>query len=391
MIGQTIGILGGGQLGRMVILEGKKMGLRFVTLDPASDCPGAQVADEHITARYDDQKAAMELAEKSDLIVYEFENIEPETVRAVEKVKPVPQGSRLLEITRHRLKEKNALQAADVPVAPFVPVTTREDVEKGVDALGFPAVLKTATGGYDGKGQWLLRSGKDVEALSDEMFTQDKTYVLEAFIPFIAEMSVVVARSRNGEIAAFDPTVNLHRNHILFLSVAPAPVPSEVRAEAIRLAKQVAEGLQVVGLIAVEMFLLPDGQILVNELAPRPHNSGHYTFDACLTSQFAQFLRAVMGLPLGPVTRISPAVMVNILGEQADTFHQRFPSLPGMVKVHWYGKKENKTGRKMGHATLLAEPAEAIRWLESSGIWQPLTEAEQNALHIVESLERRSI
>lgn len=390
MIGKTIGILGGGQLGRMIILEGKKMGLRFLTLDPVPDCPGAQVSDEHITATYDDVEAAMKLAEKSDLVVYEFENIDSSIVQAIEKVTPVPQGSRLLEICQHRLKEKNTLNAAGIPVAPFVSVMNRSELIKGIEKLDYPVVLKTITGGYDGKGQWMLRTKKDVDALTEEIFSGNQTYVLEKFIPFDMEISVVVARNRHGEVAAFEPTVNLHRKHILFLSMASASISPEVKVNTIQLAKQVAETLQVVGLIAVEMFV-QNGKLLVNELAPRPHNSGHYTYDACLTSQFAQFLRAVLGLPLGSVQQVSPAIMVNILGEQIEAFCKRYASLPGNVKAHWYGKKESKIGRKMGHVTILGEPEKAIRWLETSGIWEPLSDLELHKLRLTKCVERRSI
>ncbi|MFD1424743.1 5-(carboxyamino)imidazole ribonucleotide synthase [Laceyella sacchari] len=379
--GQTIGILGGGQLGRMVILEGRKLGYRFVTLDPAADCPGGQVSDRHVSAPYDDQEAARRLAEAADLIVYEFENIDPEIVKKLEQQTLVPQGSRLLELTRHRLMEKQALTRAGVPVAPYVAVETEADLRQALAELGLPAVLKTATGGYDGKGQWMLKTDQDVAALPAELFQQGKTLVLEQFIPFQKECSVVVARSVHGEVKAFPPSVNLHRHHILHMSVAPAPLAEGVAERAVRLAEQVADSLGVVGLVAVEMFVLASGELLVNELAPRPHNSGHYTFDACLTSQFEQFVRAVVGLPLGPTTLTSPAVMVNILGEHGEAFNQAYGSLPGQVKVHWYGKEIAKKGRKMGHVTVVDDLESAIAWIDASGIWPPLTEQEKKVIY----------
>lgn len=380
--GQTIGILGGGQLGRMIINEGRKMGFHFITLDPDPDCPGAQASDRHITANYDEKDAATKLAEQCDLIVYEFENIPPEVVETLETIKPFPQGSRLLKTTRHRLREKKALQEAGVPVARFQEVHTVHDFKRAIDKLGWPAVLKTTTGGYDGKGQWMLNTKADVDQLPAELFQEGRQFILEEWIPFEKEISVVVARSIHGEMAAFPPAVNLHRNHILHMSVSPAPVSKTIIQQAAHWAKQVAQSLEIVGLIAVEMFCMKDGQLLVNELAPRPHNSGHYTYDACLTSQFEQFIRAVAGLPLGPLEQVKPAVMVNLLGEHIEVFQQQFSRLPGYVKPHWYGKKEAKPGRKMGHLTVLGQTVEkAVHWIEESGIWPPLTEQEKKVIY----------
>ncbi|MBA4601054.1 5-(carboxyamino)imidazole ribonucleotide synthase [Thermoactinomyces mirandus] len=392
--GQTIGILGGGQLGRMMIIEGRKMGYRFVTLDPGVDCPGAQVADRHIVAAYDDLRAARQFADQCDLIVYEFENIHPEVVEVLEKIKPLPQGSRLLKTTQHRLKEKKALQEAGVPVAPFREVNDYSGLEEAMGLLGVPTVLKTTTGGYDGKGQWILQSKVDLRQLPSELFKAGRQFVLEKFVPFEKEISVVVARSVYGEMAVFPPALNLHRNHILHMSISPAPISGQVIEQAEQWAKQIAESLQIVGLIAVEMFLMPDGRLFVNELAPRPHNSGHYTFDSCLTSQFEQFIRAVAGLALGPTTQISPAVMVNILGKHASAFHELFSGsrLPGFAKVHWYGKKEAKPGRKMGHVTVLADSiTQAVGWAEEIGIWTSLTEQEKKIIYNGDYFKRKKV
>lgn len=379
--GQTIGILGGGQLGRMVILEGRKLGFHFITLDPSPHCPGGEVADQHITAPYDDLVAAQRLADAADMIVYEFENIDPTIVSTLEQDALVPQGSRLLETTRHRLLEKQALTAAGIPVAPFRAVMTEADLHSGLADLGFPAVLKTATGGYDGKGQWMLATAEDIERLPAELFRQGRELILEKFIPFKKECSVVVARNIHEEIKAFPPAVNLHRQHILHMTVTPAPLAEDVRDKAVRLAEQVAASLRAVGLVAVEMFVLPSGELLVNELAPRPHNSAHYTFDACLTSQFEQFVRAVIGLPLGPTNLVHPAVMVNILGEHGEAFKRAYRSLPGCVKVHWYGKKEAKKNRKMGHITVVDDVERAMEWIEASQIWPPLTKQEKKVIY----------
>ncbi|MBH8608128.1 5-(carboxyamino)imidazole ribonucleotide synthase [Thermoactinomyces sp. CICC 10521] len=380
--GQTIGILGGGQLGRMTILEGQKMGLQFVTMDPATDCPGGQAAQWHIAAPYDDLHAANRLAEKADLVLYEFENIDPAVVKFLETKTHVPQGSRLLQTAQHRILEKTTLQRAGIPVTDFVPVKSRDDLIRALRQIGLPAVLKTATGGYDGKGQWMLRTKPDLDLLPGDLLDGGRELILEAFIPFVKELSVIVARNPQGDLASFPPAVNLHRNHILHMTVVPAPLAEPVKAQAIAVAERVAETLQVVGLIAVEMFMLKDGRLVVNELAPRPHNSGHYTYDACATSQFEQFVRASLGLPLGPTDLCKPAVMVNILGEHADAFRQAFPSLPGHVKFHWYGKKEAKKGRKMGHVTVLAESVnQALEWIESSSIWPPLTSEEKKVIY----------
>ncbi|MFD1434474.1 5-(carboxyamino)imidazole ribonucleotide synthase [Kroppenstedtia eburnea] len=354
--GSTIGLLGGGQLGRMIILEGKKMGYRFVTLDPLDDCPGSQVADRHITAGYDDLEAARLLAESSDLITYEFENVDDAVVKVLDKDAFLPQGGELLRITRHRVREKRALEAAGVPVAPYRAVQSREELLSGSEALGFPCVLKTATGGYDGKGQWVFQSMAEAEA-----FTQlepGREYVLEQWVPFDKEISVIAARSIMGEVAIFPPAWNIHRKQILHQSIVPAPVESGILRHAEDLARQIAEGLNVRGLIAVEMFLLHDGSLLVNELAPRPHNSGHYTLDACAVSQFEQQIRALSGLPLGSPKLLTPAVMVNILGEDVDRVRVRMTDFPPQVKVHWYGKRESRPGRKMGHLTVLGESTE---------------------------------
>lgn len=380
--GTTIGVLGGGQLGRMTILEGRKMGYRFITLDPTIDCPGAQVADDHIVAQYDDPKAAEELAKRSDLIIYEFENIDPQIVEYMETLTSVPQGSRLLRFTRHRLQEKKEVEAAGVAVTPYREIINAKSLRFAIADIGLPAVLKTTTGGYDGKGQWMLRTPEDVDKLlMEQPFMEKRSFILEQFVPFVKELSVVVARSTKGEMRTFSPTVNLHRQHILHLSLAPAPLEPEVEARAMEMAKKIAAQIEVVGLLAVEMFLLADGTLLVNELAPRPHNSGHHTYNACQTSQFEQFIRAVLGLPLHDVALTQPVAMVNLLGEHVESFMEKIYQLPSYVKVHWYGKSEAKTGRKMGHLSVLGESSEqVIRRVEQLSIWSELDEQEKQAL-----------
>lgn len=379
--GQTIGILGGGQLGRMMILEGRKMGYRFIILDPALDSPAGQVADEQIVANFDDITAAKTLAEKSDLILYEFENVDPALVKELEQITAVPQGGDLLRVTRHRLHEKQAIEQAGVPVTPYLAVHDKSEIAVGFTKLSSPVVLKTTTGGYDGKGQWLLRTVDEIESLPDELFAAGDTYILEQFVTFEKELSVVVARSITGEIEVFPPTINLHRNHILHMSVAPAPIETQVSQQAIELGQRVAKALDVVGLIAVEMFLLSNGELFVNETAPRPHNSGHYTFDACTISQFEQIIRATIGLPLQPTTMHNQAIMVNLLGEHQPKFFALLDQLPRSANVHWYGKTEAKTGRKMGHITFVGDSIpRLIKEIEQIPIWTRLTSEEQIAI-----------
>lgn len=380
--GKTIGILGGGQLGRMIILEGRKMGYRFLVLDPSPDCPAGQVADEQVIASYEDVEAAKQFADKAQLILYEFENIDPNLVRHLESVTRVPQGSRLLEVTRNRLSEKQTLEQSGIPVTPYFVIRQKSDVWEGWSQFDSPAVLKTTTGGYDGKGQWLIQSQQDIENLSDEMFSSSMTYILEQFVPFEKELSVIVARSTTGEVKVFPPTLNLHRNHILHMSIAPVPIDPAIEESVKNLGQQVAEALHVTGLIAVEMFLLPDGQLLVNETAPRPHNSGHYTYDACTTSQFAQIVRAAVGLPLASTQMDQEAaIMVNVLGEHQEEFLKSFSSLPPHANVHWYGKHEAKKGRKMGHITWIgASISQLVDEIEQTSIWEQLTKPEKEVI-----------
>lgn len=379
--GQTIGVLGGGQLGRMIILEGRKMGYRFVTLDPSKDAPGVQVSDHHVKAGFDDLDSADQLASLSNLIIYEFENIDPTLVQRLEQQTAVPQGSKLLEVTRHRLIEKAAIEEAGVPVAPYAKVTSSDELKLAINKIGLPAVLKTVTGGYDGKGQWTFHTEQDITKWLVQNDEWPQTYILEKFIPFLKEISVVVARSVTGEVKAFPPAVNIHRNHILHLSIAPATISDATSKLAVRLAKQVADHLQVVGLLAVEMFLHADGHLYINELAPRPHNSGHYTYDACNPSQFEQMLRAVIGLPLIEPTQHRSAIMMNILGEHKEAFFHSYDKFPNNIKAHWYGKQGAKTGRKMGHITVLTDDInQGLSELDRLKICPPLTEVEEKAI-----------
>lgn len=375
--GSTIGILGGGQLGRMLANAGSAMGYRFIALDPTLDSPTGQVA-EQIVADYDDREAARELAKRSDVITYEFENVDADVAAMLMEESYVPQGSELLYTTQHRLREKHAIEAAGVRVAPYREIRSVDELREAVAAFGTPCVLKTAMGGYDGKGQWVIRSADEIEEAYETLARAKVQLVLEQFIRFDKEISVIAARSPQGEIKTFPPAENIHVDNILHLSIVPARISEELQREAERLATRIAEGLGAVGLIAVELFVTADGELFVNELAPRPHNSGHYTMEACRTSQFEQHVRAVCNLPLGDTTLMSPVVMVNVLGQHVEPLlaltarrDESAERLKVAPKVHLYGKKGAVAKRKMGHVNVLAENTEAaLSWIEETTIWK---------------------
>lgn len=375
--GATIGILGGGQLGRMIALAGRAMGYRFVTMDPTPDAPCGQTADEQIVARYDDVEAAMRLAAASDVISYEFENVDAQVAEVLESKSYVPQGSRLLRITQNRIREKTAIQEMGIPVAPFRVVASLADLQQAVRELGLPAVMKTATGGYDGKGQWVLKREEELAEAYDTLAKAGTELIVEQFVPFELELSVIAARNPDGDLAVFPTAENVHQDNILHLSIVPARVSAEIRERAERIALTIVEKLDVVGLLAIEMFLTPDGKLYVNELAPRPHNSGHYTMEACATSQFEQHVRAVCNLPLGSTELLTPVVMVNILGEHLQPVLDRIDALPRSAKLHLYGKAESKEKRKMGHLNVLAPTVEeALGLIEKLEIWSTKTEVQ---------------
>ncbi|MDC0741962.1 5-(carboxyamino)imidazole ribonucleotide synthase [Polyangium mundeleinium] len=356
--GRTVGILGGGQLGRMFAIAARRMGYRVHALDPSQDGPAGQVADVEVVAPYEDVDAARRFAEAVDVVTFEFENVPSETLAAVAERRPVYPSPAVLDTCRHRLREKRFLAKGGFPVAGFAEIRTEDELRAALVRLGTPAILKTAEFGYDGKGQVRIdapeSAGRAFQALGG------KLGVLEAFVPFACELSVVVARSHEGDIVPFEVAENRHARHILDVSLAPAGVPAAARARATEVASDIAKAIDLVGVLGVEMFYLPNGDIVVNELAPRPHNSGHYTFDACVTSQFEQQLRAVCGLPLGEPTLLRPAAMANLLGdlwEHGEPQWDRAAAFPD-VKIHLYGKTEARPGRKMGHLVAMAETAE---------------------------------
>ncbi|WP_231559777.1 5-(carboxyamino)imidazole ribonucleotide synthase [Geobacillus icigianus] len=366
--GETIGIIGGGQLGRMMALAAREMGFRVAVLDPTPDSPCGQVADVEITAPYDDLDAIADLARVSDVITYEFENIDARALEWLVENAYVPQGSRLLAVTQDRALEKEAVVAAGLPVAPYVEVNERDELEEAVRVIGFPCVLKTRRGGYDGKGQYVLRGEGDVAKAAELL--RLGSCILEGWVPFVKEISVIVTRNGDGETAVFPVAENIHVENILHQTIVPARIPQHIEQRAVRYAKTLAASFSLMGTLAVEMFLTGDGDIYINELAPRPHNSGHYTINACATSQFAQHIRAVCNWPLGSTELVKPAVMVNIFGEHVEPVIRQIDAFAGAVYVHLYGKHEAKPKRKMGHVTVLAEDVEeALARVESWQIW----------------------
>jgi len=375
--GSTIGVLGGGQLGRMLANAGSELGYRFVTLDPTESGPMGQVA-EQIVARYDDQEAAALLALKSDVITYEFENVDANVASMLMEQSYVPQGSKLLYTTQHRLREKRAIEATGVQVAPYREISSAAELEDAVKQFGMPCVLKTATGGYDGKGQWVIRSEEEIVEAYETLALARTELVLEKFIAFQKEISVIAARSPQGEVKVFPVAENIHVSNILHLSIVPAAIDESLQRRAEELALRIASGLDAVGLIAVEMFVTEDGELYVNELAPRPHNSGHYTMEACKTSQFEQHIRAVCNLPLGDTSVTTPVVMVNVLGQHVAPLLSRMSERDELAemlnvtpKLHLYGKQDAVYNRKMGHVNVLAPSVEvAMQWIEQTSIWQ---------------------
>ncbi len=352
-IGSTIGIIGGGQLGRMMAMAAKQMGFDTAVLDPTPNCPAAQVSDVHIEADYDNVAALGELAAISDVLTYEFENVDADALDQITNA-TLPQGTDLLRTTQDRRAEKQFLTNTHVPVAPYVVLNRGEDVGQAARTLGYPCVLKTARGGYDGKGQVVLW-GEDDLARAGNLVDQADC-VLEAFVPFDSELSVLVVANEGGDVRVFPPVHNEHRDNILHLSTIPAEVPEGSARKAEEVARAIAKALDLVGVLAIEMFYLPDGEVIVNELAPRPHNSGHATIEACDFSQFDMHIRAVAGWPLPQPTLLSPAVMLNLLGEDMENVMGLVRDHPDL-HLHLYGKKDAKVGRKMGHVTALGEPA----------------------------------
>ena len=365
--GQTIGIIGGGQLGRMMALAAKEAGFKIAVLEPTMDSPCGQIADIRILAPYDDEAALEELAEVSDVITYEFENIDYEGLKRLSEMAYVPQGAELVRITQDRVIEKAAIVEAGCPVAPYVVASTYEELVENIETIGYPCIVKTARGGYDGKGQQLLKSVTDLP-LAEELFTHSQC-IAEGFVPFVKEVSVIVQRNGEGESYCQPVGENIHVHHILHETIVPARIQEATAQSAEREAMKIADYLDLVGTLAVEMFVLENGDIVINELAPRPHNSGHYSIEACNVSQFHQHIRAVCGWPLRKPELWAPSIMVNVLGQHVMQLSNSIAKYPDW-SLHLYGKAEAKVNRKMGHVTIMTKDLEhTLQEIEHSGIW----------------------
>jgi 5-(carboxyamino)imidazole ribonucleotide synthase len=348
--GATIGILGGGQLGRMAALAAARLGYRVHVYCPDADSPASQVTARTTVAAYDDRAALEAFAEAVDVVSFEFENVPAATAEFLAERRPTRPAPHVLHTTQDRLREKDFLTSIQVPTTRYVAVTRAEELESAVRAIGRPCVLKSARFGYDGKGQVRIDGTTDLAEAWARMGAD--LGILEAYVDFTQEVSVIVARGVDGSCSAYPPVENKHRYHILDTTIAPARLPQPAAMKAEAMSRHVAEALGVVGLLAVEMFVTEAGEVLVNELAPRPHNSGHWTIDACVTSQFEQFVRAVCGLPLGSTEHHSDAVMKNLIGDEVNAWREILAE-PG-AKLHLYGKAEARPGRKMGHVTRLS-------------------------------------
>ena len=361
--GSTIGIFGGGQLGRMLAMAARAMDYRTVSLDPSADCPASHVTDAHIAASYDDLAAAQELADRSDVVTYEFENVDATAIEFIAESRPTYPSPSVLRVCQDREIEKTTLRGLGIPVPDFRIARSAAEAAYAMREIGLPVVMKTTRWGYDGKGQRVIRdSGDAADAFQALGGSPELPLIVEALVDFEREVSVVCARDHSGGMTAFPVSENVHVNGILDTSIVPARCSDAVADEAVRVAKRIADGLDVIGLIAVEMFVTSDGSVSVNELAPRPHNSGHYTIEGCETSQFEMLARILAGMPMGDVGLRSPTVMVNLLGDVWEAADGS-PNWDAVLEIprahlHLYGKTEYRIGRKMGHITATAASVE---------------------------------
>lgn len=359
-----IGIIGGGQLGKMMIQEAKKMGFYITVLDPTSNCPCSAIADEHIIANFDDAQAIKLLASKSDVITYEFEHIDYKSLLELEeqghKIYPTAKS---LKIIQNKYTQKQALVSGSIPVADFVKINSIDDMKKAGENFGYPFILKTCTGGYDGKGNSFVLEEKNIISAYETLGSGTVELMAEKLVAFTMETSVLACRGLNGDIVVYPVGDNKHINNILHETIVPASISDDISKKAMSLAHNVMEVFDGIGMFCVEMFVTQEGNVLVNEIAPRPHNSGHYTIEACVTSQFENHIRAITGLPLGDTSLIRPAVMINLLGAE---HYKGKAFVTGLyealkisgVKVHIYGKELTSPNRKMGHLTVTAPTIE---------------------------------
>lgn len=350
MDSKVLGILGGGQLGRMSALAAARLGFKTHIYCPEADCPASLVTNKFTCAKYEDEKALKAFAQQVDVISYEFENIPLETVRFLQKYKPVYPDDRLLEVSQNRLKEKKFLNDIGIPTAPYAPAFKADDIGDTLRAWNASeCIVKTTRFGYDGKGQVFHRSTDDIYETWAKLATQEA--IIEGVVDFACEVSIVIARDKLGQMAAYPAVLNEHRHHILWKTTAPAPIPDRLQQQATDMAHNLAEAVDLVGVMALELFVTRDGRILANEIAPRTHNSGHWTIDACAVSQFEQHVRTVCGMPVGHPTRHADAIMINLVGDDV----KDIPKYLEMEHacVHLYGKEEARPGRKMGHVNIL--------------------------------------
>lgn len=356
-----IGIIGGGQLGKMMIQEAKKMGFFITILDPTYNCPAHSISDEHIVAEFNDREAIMLLASKSDVVTYEFEHIGYETLMELEnsgkKIYPTPKS---LKIIQNKFTQKQVLENNNIQIADFVKVENINDIIKAGEKFGYPFILKTCTGGYDGKGNAYIKDKNSIKDAFSILNGKNNELMAEKFVQFVMETSILACRGINGSIAVYPVGNNIHKHNILIETSVPANISERTKNIAMKIANEVMEIFEGIGMFCIEMFITKQGDILVNEIAPRPHNSGHYSIEGCVTSQFEQHMRAITGLPLGDTSLIRPTVMMNLLGE--DNFYGN-PYISGLydalqikgVKVHMYGKENTSPKRKMGHLTVTAD------------------------------------
>ena len=361
LFNKRIGIIGGGQLGKMMIQEAKKMGFYVSILDPDAHCTASSLVDEHIVASFDDKEAILKLADISDVITYEFEHINVEALFEAEKLKPVYPAVKSLEIIQDKYKQNQALFNAGVHIPKFAKVESIEDIKKQGEILGFPLMLKAAKGGYDGKGNFFIKNADKVEEGFVALGSGKISLFVEEFVDFNIEISTLACRGIDGDIVIYPIAENTHKNEVLNETKVPAAISDDMAEKAMGVAKKVMQLFEGVGMFCVEMFACKDGSVLVNEIAPRPHNSGHFSIEACYTSQFENHIRAIVGLPLGSTKLISPVSMFNILGEQSGKAEwqncDKALQIEG-VNLHIYGKNEVRPKRKMGHITALADSVE---------------------------------
>ncbi|WP_334328500.1 5-(carboxyamino)imidazole ribonucleotide synthase [Companilactobacillus sp. HBUAS59699] len=364
--GSTIGIIGGGQLGQMMAFSAKEMGYKVIILDPQDNCSAAQVSDAQIVAEYDDLEALIELSKNVDVLTYEFENVDAETINEVSKYTYIPQGTKALTVTQNRTLEKQFLEENNFPVVPHAIVDNMEDFESASLRIGFPSILKTTRGGYDGKGQ--LRLSDTLQTGISELVSSGEC-MLEKTIELKMEVSVVISRNGSGETAVFPVIENIHRENILHLSICPARINDELSNEIHRIAEGISEKLELIGTMCVEFFISENNELFVNEIAPRPHNSGHLTIESCNISQFNAHIRGVCNLPMPSIEQFKPAIMVNLLGQHLEKARQDVFKHSDW-NFHDYGKDQIKHNRKMGHITILTNDIETTeKEIEQNPIW----------------------